>query len=149
MTNEFNHRHKLILASASGRRVTLLAQLGVKPDLIDPANIDEVRVNRESPRAMVIRLAKMKAKAVAERHPPAFVLAADTLVCVGTRILGKPENEREAKVSLKLISGRSHKVLSGVALVTPCDRLVTRFAITSVRFKHLSPQELDNYIKSY
>lgn len=136
----------LVLASASPRRLELLQQVGITPDLVDPADIDETPGRDETPRLLAARLAREKAAAVAARHPDAFVLAADTLVAVGRRILNKPETEAEARRMLGLLSGRAHKVLTGVAVIAPGGRLAERLVETRVRFKRLSIEETDAFI---
>ena len=109
----------LILASASPRRRELLAQVGLAPDDIDPADIDESAATGELPGPLARRLAEAKAAAVAERHPDAFVLGADTVVGVGRRIVGKPADEGEARQFLELLSGRRHRVYGGICVVAP------------------------------
>ncbi|MDQ0462600.1 septum formation protein [Caulobacter ginsengisoli] len=138
----------LILASASPRRLQLLAQVGVVPDAVEPADIDETPGKDETPRLLALRLAKGKAAVVAARHPEAFVLGADTLVAVGRRILNKPADETEARAMLSLLSGRSHRVLTGVAVFAPGGRVATRLSETRLKFKRLTDQELDGFIAS-
>lgn len=139
---------RLVLGSASPRRLQLLAQVGVTPDLVDPADIDETVLKDETPRMLVKRLAVGKAAAVAARHPDDFVLGADTIVAVGTRVLGKPEDEADARRMLKLLSGRSHKVLTGVAVVAPGGRSASRIVESRITFKRLTPAETDSFIAS-
>jgi septum formation protein len=139
---------RLILASASERRVDLLRQVGIAPDRIEPAELDETPLRGETPRHLVLRLAEAKARAVAARHPGAFVLGADTAVAAGARILPKAETEAEARRCLRLLSGRRHRVHGGVALVAPDGRLGRRYAVTAVAFKRLEPDEIDGYIAS-
>jgi septum formation protein len=139
---------KFILASASPRRKELLAQVGIIPDAIDPADIDETPLKNEIPRAYVMRLAAEKAKAVAARHDGAFILAADTTVAVGRRILEKPENTQQAKQFLQLMSGRRHRVISGITLYTPDGKILRRNPETVVQFKKMSTQDMDEYIAS-
>jgi septum formation protein len=141
-------RSPLVLASASPRRLELLRQVGIEPDLVDPADIDETPGRDETPRLLASRLAREKARAVAARHPQAFVLGADTLVAVGRRILNKPESEIEARAMLALLSGRAHKVLTGVAVVAPGGRLSERLVETRVRFKRLSVEDANGFIAS-
>lgn len=138
----------LVLASASPRRLDLLAQVGVTPDRVDPADIDETPLRDETPRRHALRLAVEKARAVAVRAPGDFVLAADTVVAVGRRILPKAETEADVLYCLKLLSGRSHKVLTGVALIAPDGRLGSRLVETKVGFKRLSDAERDSYVAS-
>lgn len=139
-------RTPLVLASASPRRLDLLAQVGVAPDRVDPADIDETPLRDETPRRHALRLAVEKARAVAPRSPGAIVLAADTVVAVGRRILPKAETEEQAARCLKLLSGRNHKVLTGVAAIAPDGREASRLVETRVQFKHLSDQEVADYL---
>jgi septum formation protein len=139
---------RLILASASERRVDLLRQIGLVPDRIVPAELDETPRRGETPRHLVLRLAEAKARAVALRHPGAFVLGADTAVAAGARILPKAETEAEARQCLRLLSGRRHRVHGGVALLSPDGRIGRRHVVTSVAFKRLEPAEIDAYVAS-
>ena len=136
---------RLILASASPRRLDLLARIGVVPDEIIPAEIDESVTRGELPRDHALRLAREKAAAVAERHPDSLVLAADTVVAVGRRILPKVEDEATLRACMRLLSGRRHRVLTGVALAAPGQPLRTRLVETTIAMKRLSPQEIDYY----
>lgn len=138
----------LILASASPRRRDLLAQIGVTPDAIVPADIDESILPGEQARAYVMRLAREKALAVASGHTGAYVLGSDTTVCVGRRILGKPETAEEAGKFLDLLSGRRHRVYSGVALVCPEGSIHEKVVETRVRMKRLDHDERDTYLAS-
>ena len=137
---------RLVLASASPRRVALLARLGITPDEIDPAEIDETVLAGEPPAAHARRLALAKCATVAERHPDALVLAADTVVAVGRRILPKAEDEATARSCLDLLSGRRHRVLSAVALAAPDGTIRHRLSTSIVRFKRLSAEEIDSYL---
>ncbi|SFJ97618.1 nucleoside triphosphate pyrophosphatase [Caulobacter sp. UNC279MFTsu5.1] len=139
-------RTPLVLASASPRRLDLLAQVGVAPDRVDPADIDETPLRDETPRRHALRLAVEKVRAVAARSPGAIVLAADTVVAVGRRILPKAETPEQAAHCLKLLSGRNHKVLTGVAAIAPDGREASRLVETRVQFKHLSDQEQADYL---
>jgi septum formation protein len=139
-------RTPLVLASASPRRLDLLAQVGVAPDRVDPADIDETPLRDETPRRHALRLAIEKARAVASRSPGAIVLAADTVVAVGRRILPKAETPEQAAYCLKLLSGRNHKVLTGVAAIAPDGREASRLVETRVQFKHLSDAEQADYL---
>jgi septum formation protein len=139
-------RTPLVLASASPRRLDLLAQVGVAPDRVDPADIDETPLRDETPRRHALRLAVEKARAVASRSPGAIVLAADTVVAVGRRILPKAETPEQAAYCLKLLSGRNHNVLTGVAAIAPDGREASRLVETRVQFKHLSDQEQADYL---
>jgi len=137
----------LVLASASPRRLALLRQIGLEPDAIDPADTDETPALRELPRAYALRMAEAKLAAVMPRHPQAVVLAADSVVAVGRRILPKAETEAEARACLALLSGRRHKVLGGVA-VGSAGKVRTRLVETAVRFKRLERAEVDAYVRS-
>jgi septum formation protein len=138
----------LILASASPRRLDLLRQVGLEPAKIDPADIDETPRAQELPRAYALRMAEAKLAAVAARHPGAMVLAADSVVVCGRRILPKAEAEAEARACLKLLSGRRHRVMGGVAAVGPAGKVRTRLVETVVRFKRLEAAEIDAYVAS-
>jgi septum formation protein len=135
----------LILASASPRRLDLLARIGVIPDEVVPADIDERVPRGELPRDHALRLAREKAEAVAERRPEALVLAADTVVAVGRRILPKVEDEATLRDCMRLLSGRRHRVLTGVALAAPGQKLRTRLVETTIAMKRLSEEEIDFY----
>jgi septum formation protein len=136
----------LVLASASPRRLELLRQIGIVPDSIDPAELDETPLPRELPPQHVLRLAHAKAEAVRQRHPGALILAADTVVACGRRILGKPEDEQAARACLALLSGRRHRVYGGVAAIDPAGRIATRRVVSQVAFKRLSERELASYL---
>jgi septum formation protein len=136
----------LVLASASPRRLDLLRQIGIAPDLIDPAEIDETPRAKELPPALVVRLARAKAEAVRLRHPDAYVLAADTTVACGRRILGKPEDERAARACLTLLSGRRHRVYGGIAVAPPGGKIAIRRVVSQVGFKRLSELEMAAYL---
>ena len=136
-----------VLASASPRRLDLLRQVGIEPAAIDPAHIDETPGPRELPRLYALRMAKAKLAAVACRHPGAVVLAADSVVVCGRRILPKAETEAEARTCLALLSGRRHRVLGGVAVGGPGGAVRTRLVETVVRFKRLETAEIDDYLR--
>jgi septum formation protein len=136
----------LVLASASPRRLELLRQIGIVPDCIDPADIDETPARDELPAAHVVRLAEAKARAVEPRHPNAFILAADTIVACGRRILPKAEDAATARACLMLLSGRRHRVYGGVALIAPTGEMAIRRVVSQVAFKRLSKTELDAYL---
>jgi septum formation protein len=138
----------LILASASPRRLDLLQQIGLAPDAVDPAEIDETRLPDESPRRMAERLAREKAAAVAPRHPGAVVLAADTVVACGRRVLPKPADADAARRCLALLSGRRHLVLTGLAVADVAGAVRSRVVATAVTFKRLSEDELAWYLAS-
>jgi len=136
---------RLILASASPRRLDLLARIGVVPDAVSPAEIDESVPRGELPRVHASRLAREKALAVAAKEPDALVLAADTVVAVGRRILPKVEDEATLRTCMRLLSGRRHRVLTGVALAVPGHGLRERLVETMIAMKRLSPEEIDYY----
>ena len=139
-------RAPLVLASASPRRRELLARIGVVPDRVCPADIDETPRANELPRAHAVRLAAEKARVVAAQHPDAVVLAGDTVVGAGRRILPKAEDEATARLCLALLSGRRHRVFSALAMITPDGTLRQALAETQVRFKRLTAAEIDHYI---
>jgi septum formation protein len=136
----------LVLASASPRRIDLLAQVGVVPAEIDPAELDETPGRRETPRVYAGRMARAKAQAVAARHPGRYVLAADTVVAAGRRILDKPADPAEARQRLEMLSGGRHRVFGGVCVVAPDGRTAERLVQTIVGFKRLSDQEIAGYV---
>ena len=139
---------RFVLASASPRRAALLAQIGLRPDAVHPAALDETPRADETPATYALRLAEEKARMVAASEPGAFVLAADTVVACGRRILGKPATEADARRCLALLSGRRHRVHGGIAVVTPADRLASRRIETAVLFKRLTRDEIEDYIAS-
>ncbi|HLJ64425.1 MAG TPA: Maf family nucleotide pyrophosphatase [Stellaceae bacterium] len=149
MTSDIRHpTSDIILASASPRRLDLLAQIGVAVARVDPADLDETPLPRELPRAHALRLAAAKARCVALRHQDAFVLAADTVVACGRRLLPKAGDAETAHHCLTLLSGRRHQVWGGVALMTPGGELITRLVLTRVAFKRLEPREIARYLES-
>lgn len=138
----------LVLASASPRRRDLLVQIGRAPAAILPADLDEAPLKGESPRALAQRLARAKAEAVAKSRPDALVLAADTVVACGRRLLPKAETEAEARACLALLSGRRHHVLGGICLIAPGRAPRLRVSDTVLAFKRLSTTEIDAYVAS-
>ena len=136
---------KLVLASASPRRLDLLARIGVVPDAVLPADIDESVPKNELPRQHAARLAREKAEVVAAVEPDALVLAADTVVAVGRRILPKVEDEATLRLCMKLLSGRRHRVMTGVALAIPGSGIRERLVETMIAMKRLSDDEIDYY----
>jgi septum formation protein len=136
----------LVLASASPRRLELLRQIGLVPDRVEPADLDEAPLAGETPRLAAMRLARAKAEAGRARSPDAFVLAADTVVAVGRRMLPKAETAEEARACLALLSGRAHKVMTAVALAAPDGRIAARLSETRVHFKRLTRAETEAYI---
>jgi septum formation protein len=139
---------RLVLASASPRRLDLLRQIGLTPAAVDSADVDETPEPKETPRRLAVRLAETKARTVAPRHPGSFVLAADTVVAVGRRVLPKVETEAEGRACLALLSGRNHRVLTAIAARGPGGRSAARLVETRVHFKRLSAPEIDAYLQS-
>ncbi len=137
---------RLVLASASPRRTALLAQIGLIPDAVIPADIDETPLRAENPRLYAERMARGKCAAVSA--PDSYVLAADTVVAAGRRILPKAETEAEARACLTLLSGRRHRVLTCVVLQAPDGRIAERVSESAVTFARLSPAQLDAYLAS-
>jgi septum formation protein len=145
---------KLVLASASPRRLALLQQIGFEPDALLPADIDEIPHKGESPRSLAVRLAVEKAAAAAKvmRSRPelagAYLIAADTVVSVGRRILPKCELAEEAEQCLRLLSGRAHRVHTGLCLITPKGASRQKIVESRLRFKRLTGQEIGAYLAS-
>ena len=145
-------RTRLVLASGSPRRLALLQQVGINPVSIMPAEIDETPKRGERPRVLAQRLAREKAavaRAAADREPElksAFVLSADTVVVAAGRVLPKPELVDEAANCLRLLSGRAHRVYTGVCVMTPGGAARQRLVETRVRFKRLSSEDIDGYL---
>jgi len=140
-------RPALVLASASPRRLDLLQQVGIVPDVVAPADLDETPGATELPRVYAERLAGEKALAVAASHEDAFVLAADTVVACGRRILPKAETREAARTCLNLLSGRAHRVYTGISLVKG-DTQITKSVVTRVQVARLSDAALDAYLAS-
>ncbi|MEN3793865.1 Maf-like protein [Fulvimarina sp. MAC3] len=143
----------LILASASPRRLALLQQAGIEPDVMMPADLDETPLRNEHPRSLVKRLSREKAEATAKRvvelnYDNTYVLAADTVVCVGRDIMPKTELQEDAQACLRILSGRAHRVYTGVSLITPRGALRQRIVESRVRFKRLSREDIDRYLNS-
>ncbi len=151
---ETGWRPKLVLASASPRRLALLQQIGIEPDALLPADLDETPHRNELPRNLAARLGMEKARAAAQslREKPeladAYILAADTVVAVGRRILPKCEVADEAAQCLRLLSGRAHRVFTGVSLATPKGTVRSRLVESRIRFKRLSEAEIEAYLAS-
>lgn len=143
------HAHApLVLASNSPRRRDLLSQIGITPDHIDPADLDETPLKNEEPHRYAERIAAEKAAVVAKRHAGSFILAADTVVSTARRILPKAEDEQTARECLKILSGRKHRVTSGIALITPDGTARSKVVTSDVTFKVMDPSEMDAYIAS-
>ncbi len=147
-------RPRLVLASASPRRLMLLSQVGVTPDALRPASIDETPKRGEMPRTLATRLSRAKAEAARDliandkELAESYILAADTVVASGRHIFGKPKDVDEALATLQRLSGRSHRVLTSICLLTPEDRLRMKIIDTRVRFKRLSKEEIQAYLAS-
>jgi len=138
----------LVLASASPRRRDLLGRIGIAPDIIDPADIDESPHRGETPRAYAVRMAHEKAAMVAQRHSGALVLAADTVVATGQRILPKAETIEQAEQCLRLLSGRRHQVLSAISVIDPAGHERQRLSRSIVAFTLLPEREIATYLES-
>jgi len=147
-------RPKFVLASGSPRRLTLINQIGIEPDALRPSDIDEMPLRGELPRACATRLARGKAEAALaavkldDELTGSYILAADTVVAVGRRILPKADLLDEAAQCLRLLSGRNHRVHTGVCLVTPKEGFRQRLVETRVRFKRLSKEDIESYLAS-
>lgn len=139
---------RLILASASPRRIDLLAQIGITPDEVCPADINEDPIEGELPGPHALRLAQEKALHISTLKSGSRIIAADTVVGVGRRILPKTETEDEARTCLKLMSGRAHRVFTGVCVIDTDGTARTRTSETRLKMKRLSPAEIDAYIES-
>lgn len=138
---------QFVLASSSPRRLTLLTQIGRKPDIVAHADIDETPLKGELPRVLADRLALAKAQTVAVKHPDAIILAADTVVACGRRILPKAETPVDVRECLALLSGRRHRVHGGIAVLLR-GKIWTRHVETVVRFKRLTDAEIETYVAS-
>ncbi len=147
MAGSGKDKPRLILASASPRRVDLLAQIGICADKIVPAHIDETPLKNELPTEHARRLGAGKAAAITPDYPGDFILACDTVVCVGRRILAKAETEDDARAFLELLSGRRHRVHGGLSVTGPDGRIHNKLVSTAVIFKRLEKLELDAYIQ--
>lgn len=147
-------RPKLVLASASPRRLALLQQAGIEPDALLPADVDETPLKNESPKELAKRLSRAKAEVARKTArnrddlKDSYILSADTVVVAGGRILPKAEVVDEAAGCLRLLSGRAHRVYTSVCLITPKDSFRERFVETRVRFKRLSREEFERYLSS-
>jgi len=147
-------RPKLVLASGSPRRLGLLNQAGIEPDSLQPAEIDEIPVKGELPRALANRLAREKAQValasirIDEELRGSYIIAADTVVAVGRRVMPKADMLEDAAACLRLLSGRNHRVYTGICLVTPKESFRQRLVETRVRFKRLSNEDLEGYLAS-
>ena len=147
-------RPKLVLASGSPRRLALLNQAGIEPDSLQPAEIDEIPVKGELPRALANRLAREKAQValasirIDDELRGSYIIAADTVVAVGRRVMPKADMLEDAAACLRMLSGRNHRVYTGICLVTPKEAFRQRLVETRVRFKRLSNEDLEGYLAS-
>ncbi|MGZ3274554.1 MAG: Maf family protein [Caulobacteraceae bacterium] len=146
--NTATARPPLVLASASPRRLDLLRQVGLEPDRVAPTDIDESPLKGETPRQLALRLARAKAEIAAASELGAYVVAADTVVALGSRVFGKPADEQEARRMLGRLSGRAHRVLTGVAVRAPDGRLASRLSETRLRWKRLSAADIESLVAS-
>ena len=137
---------KLILASSSPQRLSLLKTIGIKPDKVVPANIKEIPDKKEKPKDFVIRMSKEKAFDVAKENSNSFILSGDTIVAAGRKIIGKPSDRNEAKEILSLLSGRRHRVLSAFTLIKPNLKEITKLVTSKVKFSRLSENDLNEYL---
>jgi septum formation protein len=137
---------RLVLASASPRRLELLRQIGLDPDVVDAAEIDETAERDETPRRLALRLAVEKALAVAVRHPGVYVLAADTVVALGRRVLPKAADDDEVRMCLNLLSGRAHRVLTALCAIAPDGRRIERLSESRLHFKRLTAADIAGYL---
>ena len=137
---------RLVLASASPRRLDLLRQIGLEPDAVAAAEVDESPLKDESPRQLAIRLAQAKARTTAPAHAGSHVLAADTVVAVGRRVLPKAEDAEQVRACLKLLSGRAHRVLTGICVVAPDGRSAHRLVESRLHFKRLTTDDIEGYL---
>ena len=136
----------LVLASVSPRRLQLLKQVGIIPALVNPADIDETPKFKEIPEKLAVRLAKQKLDTVAYKYPDQWILAADTVVACGRRVIPKPLDEAEACQNLEMLSGRRHRVISSVCVLGPSGKFNQRSVATRVLFKRLHVNEIEFYI---
>ena len=137
---------KLILASSSPQRLSLLKTIGIEPDKVVPANIEEIPNKKEKPKDFVIRMSKEKAFDVAKEYSNSFILSGDTIVAAGRRIIGKPSDRKEAKEILCLLSGRRHRVLSAFTLIKPDLKEITKLVTSKVKISRLSENDLNEYL---
>lgn len=140
-----NQKPLFILASSSPRRLSLLGDIGIVPDAVIPADMDETPLPRELPRALALRLAQEKGRIVAAQKPGCYVLSGDTVVACGRRILPKAETAQQVAECLALLQGRRHQIYTGVALSLPDGRQISRVAESTVTFKQMNKAEIDAY----
>ena len=142
------YKYKFVLASSSERRLNMLSIIGYKPDLVVSPNVDESINGNEKPRAYVSRLAFKKAEVVSLKYKNCFILAADTVIVSGGKIYGKAKTKIEALKTLKILSGKRHKVYGGVCVISPSKNISLRTIVTQVSFRMLEQKEIENYISS-
>ena len=142
------NQYRLVLASASARRVELLKQIGITPDIVIPADINETPIKNEKPRDLAQRLSMEKAKHVFNQNKNCYVLAADTVVACGQQVLDKATSAEQASKYIQKLSSRRHHVYGGITLITPEGKSITRLCDTMVQFKKLSAQDIRSYIES-
>lgn len=140
-------QYNIILASKSPRRKELLGKI-VKSFQIVDSGVDEARIRAKSPLLFAKKAAATKAKAVAEKHKDAIVIGADTIVVLGNKILGKPKDKKDALAMLKSLSGTTHKVITGIAVIFPGEKVISTYALTRVTMKKISPQAIADYVDS-
>ncbi len=138
--------NNFILASASPRRLELLNQIGIVPYKIEPPDINEDLKFKENPKNYTLRIAKEKAQKVFKKFPESFVLAGDTIVSKGKRIFFKPKDQQEAYESLKILSGKRHKVYSALSIINPNKIEFTKYSVTTVKFAQITEKELQHYL---
>lgn len=139
-------KNKLILASSSPRRVDLLAQIGIVPDAILPADIDETPLKGELPKDLCVRLARQKAEKIASQNTGSIILGADCVVAAGRRVLDKPKDEEDAARTLEVLSGRRHSVYGGLCVIDAKGKIRTRLCETKVSFRRLTSEEIASYV---
>ncbi|HLD34843.1 MAG TPA: Maf family protein [Patescibacteria group bacterium] len=140
-------RHKIILASRSPRRRELLRKI-VKSFRVIESNVDESLIRAKTPLLFAKKAAAAKAKAIAEKHKNSIVIGADTIVVLGRKILGKPKDKKDAAAMLKSLSGTTHKVITGLAVIIPGKKMISSYALTRVTMKKISPQAIADYVDS-
>ena len=143
-----NYKYKFVLASSSQRRLNMLTRIGYKPDLVVSPNINENINANEKPSAFVKGLAFKKAESVSLKHKDCFILAADTVIVSGGKIYGKAKTKIEAFKTLKILSGKRHKVYGGLCVISPSNNISLRTIVTQVSFRVLEQKEIENYISS-
>ena len=143
-----NIAQNLILASASSGRLSLLESIGITPDKVIPADIDETPLKNENPRKYVLRLAEEKARFIANNNPDSYIIGGDCIAILGGKIIGKANTEEEATKIIKSFSGRRHQIVSAVSVISPDNKQVSRAVVTKVKFCYISDDEIQDYIDS-